>query len=538
MREMVSQVLGEVHGAWRFRWYALAVAWTVALVGWCAAVLMPPIYEARARVYVDSESVLKPLLNGLTVNSDTENRVNMMARMLMGRANLERVARETDLSLRAHSPEDFEQLVSSLARRVTLESGNGGAPTMAANTNNVYGLNSSNVYTLRFTDADPAIAQRVVQRLLDAFVEDTLGLKRADSDRAQTFLQAQIRDYEQRLRVAESRLADFKQRNVGTLPGEAGDYYTRLQTAQSNLEELQSKYRLAMERRTEIAKQLAGEEPTFGLMSGSESADSGDAQVADLKRQLNQLLLTYTDKHPKVIAIKATIAQLETQDAARRTQAHAAPAAPQSRADAVTLALDVNPVYQNLRIEQSHTDVTLAELREQIAEEQRAVADLKARVNTIPQTEAELTQLTRDYEVTRAEHTALVQRLESAHLSDQVEASTSPVKFRIIEPPLKPVAPVGPKRVLMMTGALLAALALGGGLAVLLNQLRPVFVSRGMLGAVTGLPVLGSISLVRPTTDSREPLLLGLAGGALLVVYALAVVAVNSLNSAVRVLLG
>ena len=538
MRELVTQVLGEVHGTWRFRWYALAVAWIVALVSWCAVVLLPPIYEARARVYVDTDSVLKPLLTGLTVNADTENRVNMMARMIMGRTNLERVARETDLSLRAHSPEDFDQLVGSLARHVTLESGNGGAPAMGGNTNNVYGLNSSNVYTLRFTDSDPAMALRVVQRLLDAFVEDTLGLKRADSDRAQEFLQAQIRDYEQRLRTAEQRLADFKQHNVGLLPGQTGDYYTRLQTEQNKLEDLQARYRLALETRNELSKQLAGEEPTFGLMGGDDSTDSGNGQIAELKRQLNQLLLTYTEKHPKVIALKATIAQLEAQDAARRRQAHSAPAVPQSRADAVTMALDVNPVYQNLRLEQSRTEVSLAELRQQIAEEQHVVQDLKARVNTIPQTEVQLTQLTRDYEVTKGEHTALVQRLESARLSDQADASTNPVKFRIIEPPLKPLAPVGPKRALMMSGALLAALVVAGGLAVLLNRLRPVFVSRAMLGAVTGLPVLGSISLARPSTDNREPLLLGLAAGALLVVYALAVLAVNSLNSAVRVLLG
>lgn len=540
MRELVGQLVGEAHGAWRFRWHALAAAWIIALFGWGVVVVMPPAYEARARVYVDTDSVLKPLLSGLAVNADTDNRVNMMARMIMGRTNLERVARETDLSVRAHTPEAFDQLVSSLARQVTLESGNGGAPAAGANTNNVYGLNANNLYTLRFTDPDPAMAQRVVQHLLDAFVEDTLGIKRADSDRAQAFLQAQIHDYEQRLRASEERLAEFKQHTVGLLPGQAGDYYTNLQTEQGKLEDLQAKYRLALERRTELAKQLEGEEPTFGLMSGSGTGESGNPQVAELKRELNQLLLTYTDKHPKVIALKATIAQLESQDAANRkqTRAAAAPALPQSRADAVTMALDVNPVYQSLRLEQSRTEVTLAELRQQIAEEQRVVGNLKARVNTIPQIEAQLTQLTRDYEVTKTEHTALVQRLESARLSEQVESSTSPVKFRIIEPPVKPIRPVGPKRVLLMSVTLLVALAVGGGLAVLLNQLRPIFLSRGMLGAVTGLPVLGSISFVPHAERNREPVLLGLAGAALLVLYAAGLLAANALNSAVRGLLG
>lgn len=507
------------------------LSWVIAVAGWVAVLFMPPVYEARARVYVDTDSVLKPLLSGLAVNADTDNRVNMMARMIMGRANLERVAHETDLSLRAHTPEQFEVLMTSLARRVTLEGGGSSSP-------NVIGLNAKNVYSLGYTDSDPAIAQRVVQRLLDAFVEDTLGIKRADTDKAQQFLQTQIRDYESQLRAAEDRLADFKQKNVGLLPGQAGDYYTRLQSEQAKLQDLQAKYRLAQQARAELAKQLEGEEPTFGLFNGGNVGDAGpvtDPQLAEYKRELDQLLLQYTDKHPKVIALKATIAQLEAQKAAARPRT-AAPT-PQSPAQAAAMALDINPVYQNLRLEESRTDVQLAQLRQQIAEQDHVVGDLKARVNTIPQTEAQLTQLTRDYETTKAEHTALAQRLESARLSDQAEAANNPVKFRIIEPPARPLTPVAPNRTLLMTAILFAGLAGGVGYALMRDQLKPVFVSRGMLAAATGVPVLGSVSFAQ-RSDSREPMLLGLACGALLVLYALGLVVADSVSSSIHALIG
>ncbi|HLY51448.1 MAG TPA: XrtA system polysaccharide chain length determinant [Steroidobacteraceae bacterium] len=536
MRELIAQLIAHMRGAWRYRWYAVAVAWALAVVGWGAITALPPVYEARARVYVDTESVLKPLLNGLAVNPDTENRVNMMARMIMGRTNLERVARETDLSLRAHTPEQFEELVNSLGRHVTLESGG------SAGASNVLGLNASNVYSLRFTDGDPAMAQRVVQHLLDAFVEDTLGIKRADTDRAQQFLQTQIREYETRLRAAEDRLAEFKQKNVGLIPGQTGDYYTRLQGEQNKLEDLRARYRLAEQAHSEIAKQLQGEEPTFGLFngggSGEEAAAAADPQIADLQHQLDQLLLIYTDKHPKVIAIKATIAQLQARKAASRPQSKDGMPVPANRTQAAAMALDINPVYQNLRLEQSRTEVAMAELRQQAAEEERVVADLKGRVNTIPQIEAQLTQLTRDYEVTKSEHTALVQRLESARLSDQADSSNNPVKFRIIEPPTRPLRPVGPNRILLMTGALLAAVGAGLGVALLLNQMKPVFVSRSLLAAVTGLPVLGSISFVQQRPDRREPLLLGLACGALLLAYVLGLLVADSVSSVIHALTG
>ena len=524
MQELIGQILVQLRGAYRYRWYALLAAWAAALVGWGFVVMMPDVYEARARVFVDTDTVLKPLLNGMTVSTDVTNRVNMMARVIMGRPNLERVARETDLSQRAHTPQQMAALVTMLSNKITLESSS-----------------STNIYSLRYTDNDPVMAQRVVQRLLDAFVEDTLGIKHADSGTAQQFLKVQIAEYETRLHDAEERLADFKRHNVGLMPGQTGDYYTRLQTSLTKLDELHAKLRLTTERRAELNRQISGEEPTFGLFtggsSGSDSSTAGpiDAQIADYKRQLSVLLLQYTEKHPKVIAVQSTIAQLEAQKVAEKA-AHAKEPAPlpQNRSDAAAMALDINPVYQNLRIEMSHADVELAELKQQIAEEDENVKDLRSRVNTIPETEAQLTQLNRDYEVTKAQHQQLLTRLESARLSDSAEASSEPGRFRVIEPVTRPLVPIGPNRLLLMSGVLMAALGLGLALAVGLNQMHPVFLTRAMLATITGLPVLGAINFVESTVKRpllrRDPVLLGLAGGGLLLAYVVGVGLANPVS--------
>src|SRR5262245_36255807 len=193
MQELVGQVLIHLRSAWRFRWHALACAWVVALAGWSYVLLMPDIFEARARVYVDTDTVLKPLLNGLAVDTNVQNRVGMMSRVLLSRPNMERVARETDLYLRAPNAQAFTAMVENLPMAISLD-----------------GNSRENIYTIKYADAEPAMAQRVVQTLLDTFVEDTLGVKRADSDTAQSFLQEQIREYETRLRDAEDRLAQFK----------------------------------------------------------------------------------------------------------------------------------------------------------------------------------------------------------------------------------------------------------------------------------------------------------------------------------------
>jgi hypothetical protein len=160
-------------------------------------------------------------------------------------------------------------------------------------------------------------------------------------------------------------------------------------------------------------------------------------------------------------------------------------------------ALDINPVYQATKIALGQTEVELVELRSQLADAEARVRDLKAKVNTIPEVEAELAQLNRDYDVNRKEHTELLQRLEAARLSQEAEQSSQDVKFKVIEPALALLHPVAPNRPLLLTAVLLLALAAGIGFASSLNMSRPVFSARGMLQAITGLKVIGSISLTR-----------------------------------------
>src|SRR5262245_12569064 len=257
MQDLIAQLLLMLRGAWRYRWPALALTWVVAIAGWLVVAAMPDRFEARTRVYVDTESLLKPLLHGIAVNRDVMSQVAMMQTVMLSRPNLEKVARQTDLFLRASSREDQESLIDSLQDRISLEGTQAGGRVRHAPV--------SNQFTVSFEDSNPKTAHRVVQSLLDTFMEDSLGMKRSDAGVAERFLRGQLEEYERRLGEAESRLADFKKANVGLMPGTQGDYYQRLDQAMARLGELRARYQQVSGRRAELARQIKGEEPTFGL---------------------------------------------------------------------------------------------------------------------------------------------------------------------------------------------------------------------------------------------------------------------------------
>jgi len=476
MLDQLQEVTAQFKGAWRYRWHALGLAWVVCLIGWLTVYLLPDSYESSAKVYVDTNSALEPLLDKMTVNTDVLSRVDLVTTVMLGRSALEKVARDTDMHLRLESSEDMEYLIFDMRERIDIMNDRRDEP---------------NLFTISFRDRDPKAAQDVVATLLNTFVEDSLGENRVDTQQAQAFLREQIRKLGEELSTAEKNLAEFKRENVGRVPEQGRDYFSRLQAEMDALEATRGELRLAQRRQQALRQQLSGEVPIIDSSSGLQS--DLDRRIDEHESRLEELQLRFTDLHPDIIAVKQTLEQLKAQKQAELDAL--------VTTDGSGVASD-NPVFQNIQIELTNVSVELAALREQERSQTRKIADLRQLVDVLPQVEAELTRLTRDYDVRQSQYQALLQRLEIAELSESAEQSED-VKFRIIEPPIFPDGPAAPDRPLMIAMVLLAGLGLGAALAYLIDQINPVFSSARMLENSIGLPVLGSVQVMRTAERKR-----------------------------------
>jgi len=491
MQEQIRQVTAELKGAWRFRWAAMLAAWFICLLGWLVVYSMPDSYESEATVYVDTTSALRPILEQMTVGSDVLSRVELVTTAMLGRPLLEKVARETDLYLRANSRAEMDELIEAMRSRMRIDHNERLDP---------------NLYVIHYNDESASSAQAVVASMLNIFVEDSLGANRLGTQRAQDFLREELAKLQVRLESSERELADFKKRNVGRMPGESGDYFARLQTGMESLDEIQTEMELAERRRNSLQQQLAGEQPLLNSASGPNS--ELDERIAQNQTRLEELQLRFTDRHPDVISIKSVLAQLEFQKQEQLEEIRAG--------DGLGIASD-NPVFQNIQIELSNINVEIESLAAQQASQERRVQRLRDLADVLPEVEAELSRLTRDYDVSQAQYQSLLQRLDVAKLSESAEQSEE-VQFRIIDPPLMPLGPASPNRPLLLLGVLILGLGVGGGLSFLINQLRPVFHDSVALRLATGLPVLGSVTVMR-THERRAGRVrqVGAFGGALFV---------------------
>lgn len=482
MTDLIAQVVAYLRGMWRFRWWALLGSWLLCVAGYYWVYTLPNIYESTTRVYVDTQTALGDAIRGLGNSSDVREEVNKKLSEMVSVPALKKVARDTDLDLRATTPREMEQLVDYLRRTIEIRS-----------------LRQNSEYSITFRDPDPNMAQRVVQNMLSDFVGESLRENSKGTTDAMRFLEDQIRVYEGRLLAAEQRLAEFKKKHFGLMPGSDGDYYQRLEIATSKLTQLQATYRLKLKTRDELQSQLEGEEPTFGLLQDSSmGADSGvsgashyDAQIDELRRTLAQQQLQLTDKHPDIISLMATLKTLEQQRAEELSARQMiAPAGPTFN------PLNQNPVYQAMRIQLSSVQVELVELKSSLSEQNRVVSNLRKLVDTVPEVEAQLKRLNRDYDVTKSYHDDLLDRLESARLGEDADLQSDDIKFQVIDPPVLPIEPMGPNRPVYLTAILFAGLLFGLAISFLLDQFKPVFSTRSELRKKTGLPVLGTIGVV------------------------------------------
>jgi len=492
MLEILAQIIEYLRGMWRYRWHAIAMAWAVFLLGAFAVYLMPDTYRATARIYVDTENTLRPLMRGLYPDTDMMSEVALMTRAVLFRDNINKVAIETDLIQRAKTPEEVESLLTDLQRRISVAGSGEG----------------ESIFTISFEDPNRGMSLDVVEAVVDSFLENSLQENRDDKRVAGEALEAQIRESESLLGAKDEERKRFKQENYQYLGSQGGDYYSQLQQLDAQIQATQVEIRLKEQRRQEVQRQLKGEAPTFGLLgSGGASGCGDDGKIAELENTLRSLQLQFTDKHPDIVAIRETIADIEAQCEAEMEASMAA----SDGAPPIDNSLIGNQVYDSLRMELSQADIDLATLRASLVTQQSRRAELESMVDRILEVEKEWQELNRGYSGTLRYHEELLERERALATLIGMENRSQGVSFREIDPAFASFTPTGPNRPLLLSAVLVMALGLGVALALLLSQMRPVFYSRSMLRRLTGLPVLGSVSLLL-TPEQRQRRLIGNIG--------------------------
>lgn len=475
MQQDLSEVYFYLKGTLKYKRLAIVFALVVCVGAWSYIFLMPDKFESRAKVHIDSATVIRPLMRGMVIEPDISALIRIIQQLMFTRPNLEKIVELSMLSRSEQGAAAKTELIESLKRDITIAGGRG------------------DIFDIAFTSQDPETAKSVVQAVLTVFSEQTEGKALADASDAQRFIEQQIRDYEIRLQDAEKAKEEFKRTNMDLLNG--SDQFQSLQQMKEQYQDANTALQQAISRRDVLAEQVSEiqeSDEDWGIPVSSQNLSTDNARIESLKDKRTELLLKYTERHPEIIEIDKLIDTLKKQEDLAKSDKVEAKDESETTIGAEKMT---NPYVQALKMGFDNAQAEVASSQTLVESIRSRISKLEEGLNERLTIETEMKNLNRDYETISGKYAQLLERREQAHITERVDDQTSRLKFKIADPPSKPDKPSYPNRKLFYSLALLAGVLVGFGVAFLVYFIRPVFMSARQVRLVTGLPSLGSVSL-------------------------------------------
>jgi polysaccharide chain length determinant protein (PEP-CTERM system associated) len=481
MQQQLTELLFYLRGTLRYKWMAIILAWIICMVGWLVVLAMPRLYTSEAKVHVETATMLRPLMRGMTVESDVRTLLRVMQQLMFTKSNVEQIIHLSDLEKQVKTPRDQEELIEKLKKSIKISAV------------------GDDIFTIKYETYSPDLAKSVVQAVLTVFSEQTQISTIAGADTAHHFIDRQIQEYEARLRNAEKAKENFMRSNLGMLPNQGSNQVEQMHALTVALEEAKLTLDEANSRKQALKVQLdealvAGDDE-WGDLAGQQSTVE-DEKIAELKLRRDDLLIKYTPNHPEVVHLEKTIKDLAKINAAKKAK--------QSQAGGLDSSVMTNPYTQSIKIALNEAEANVASIQSRVNILEKRLELMQSEWNTRLSVDTEMQNLNRDYTEIKKNYDQLLSSREQASLSKKVDDQAESLKFKIADAPDKPLTPSSLPRPIMHSVVFVVGLGVGFGLALLIYIVRPSVMTTAQLRTLTGLPVLGSVSMKLSERENKK----------------------------------
>lgn len=454
-------------------WAALLFLATIcAVVG--TGFMWPKQYEASSIVFADDQNIIKPLLAGQAevTRPEVVDQLTVVRQRIASTQILEQVLLDAKMVSDVSDSYKIQPLIRGLQ---------GGILVTEAGRNH---------YRIAYRNADPATAYEIANTLTNVFIRDSARIKRQESGEAFTFIDAQVKTYKEQLQAAEEKLKNFRSQN----PQGSEDTARRSSDLRNGIEALTLDLQVARTRRDELRSQLTHES---AYIAQSYKAGVYRDAIAQAQTKLDTLRLSYQETYPDIVALKQQIQDMQKSI----TQSESQPTS--SSADTVGAS---NPVYQKMKGDLSDAEVQVRTLEMRLASNQRLLEQSLSDSRQGAEYQAQLAELTRDYNVTQQIYESMLERKERARLSMALDVQGQGLNYKIQEPPVYPTVPVGLRFLHFFMLAPVVALLAPLGLVVALVLLDPRFrfADRVQNALPEGVVMVAVIPHMRTGQERRE----------------------------------
>ncbi|MGD0365137.1 MAG: Wzz/FepE/Etk N-terminal domain-containing protein [Bryobacteraceae bacterium] len=466
----------------------------LCLLTGAAVYMMPAVYRAEAVILVDSQKVPERYVAS-TVNADVQDRLATISQQILATSRLQRIIDTFHLYQRERARVPQEEIIEMMRKdtKITLERG--------------WSQERTSAFRITYQGPDPATVADVANQIGNLFIEENLRTRENHAEGTSAFIEEQLEQAKKTLTALESQVEEYKLNHKGELPEQEGSLASALSRAQIDLQANQDAINRAGQSKALLSSSLTMAESTAKVLERTvavkenQPVAGGASNSTALQAQLDALRLRYTEGHPDIQRMEKLVAQARLSEKEAKSAESAAPGA-LNAPNAVLPDL----LQQRERIASLRTELGLAnrELELRTAERKEItgkIAALQARMDTLPVREQQLTALSRDYEIAKANYKSLLDKRIAADMATDLERRQQGERFTMIDPAQPPAKPFSPDR--------LQWAALGCSLGLLIAVIAGVAreMKRNVLLGEWELPpdmaILGRITAIVPSAEVR-----------------------------------
>ena len=468
----------------RRRWVILIPALIAPVAAYLVSLTLPNRYTSQTLVLVEQQKVPDSVVKSV-VTEDLAQRLASMEEQILSRTRLQPIIEKFGLYKEDSPNAHMEDLVDRLRRAIEVTPIR---PMSGTRTSDLPG------FFINFTADNPRLAQQVCAEITSMFIEENLRAREQRAQGTTDFLAHQLEDAKRGLDDQDAKLAAFKQKYFGSLPGQEQSNISILAGLNTQFEAVTQALGRAQQDKAYseslLSQQLAALESTPALGAGPQP-DSLDVQLAVLQNQLVAAQARYTDDHPDVIKLKLAIEDLRKKIAAARSKPEEKPAADQTEE-----ARRETPQIMQLRATIHQLEQTIqARTREQ-ARIREQIAMYQSRLSLSPAVEEQYKKLTRDYQTALDFYNDLLAKESQSQMATNLERRQQGEQFRVMDPANLPETPSFPNRPLFAAAGLGLGLAIGLGISILLEMKDKAIRSEGDVKFFLQVPTLAMIPIM------------------------------------------
>lgn len=440
--------------------------------------LLPKSYVASTTILARESDIIQPLLEGRAVATGVTDRAGMARQVIFSRKVLDDILETGGWLEAGPSPVQRDRLIEQIQERIRITSPR------------------EDLVHIAYRDSDARRTYEVTNRLAELFIAESLDTKKHESREAFTFIDSQVQAYHRKLIEAEAKLQTYRSRHVDAHPDSSTDVNGRIAALRTQIGQTRMTLQDQQSRAAALASQLSAESAVTPVQT---RANLYGAQLVELQRQLDLLLLNYTDQYPDVVRIRHQIADIRS-----AMQQEAARPASLTQGTTAFESSELNPQYQQLREQRAEVQREVAAAQSRLGVAQTMLGAELDRRQGIVNAESALAELTRDYEVNRDLYQDLLRRRENARVSMKLDQEERGLTLRIQDPATMPLRPTGLRFLHFAAAGMLLAIVLPLGLVFLRARFDPRVRSAPQLARRLGVPLLAVIPTYRTPGERRR----------------------------------